>query len=148
MLFLVLLVAIVLAFHPHAYVFEAHGTGVVTRPSRCVRGGLGAFATRSFGVGDVVEVCPAVFDRDEGYSFGAMDAYMFSTNSKTHAVAFGNCSLVNHSSRRPNVGWTHDRRAKTITLHAIRSINAGDELLHNYGKDYWKGVGRPRPCVP
>ena len=52
------------------------------------------------------------------------------------AIALGYVSLVNHSSR-PNCAFTRHFDARVLDLHAIRAIEAGEEITFDYGMTLW-----------
>eukprot|EP00955_Chlamydomonas_euryale_P093101 364759-Chlamydomonas_euryale.AAC.18 len=46
---------------------------------------------------------------------------------------------INHSRTRANVARFYTRRACTVSFFAARDIAAGEELLYDYGRQYWRG---------
>lgn len=49
-------------------------------------------------------------------------------------VGLGMSSLINHSND-PNCFWTYDPDSQTMGFHALRDIEAGEQLFHDYGYD-------------
>ncbi len=47
---------------------------------------------------------------------------------------------INHSTR-PNAYLVVSTRWKTARFEAVRRIRPGDEILFNYGEDYWNNMG-------
>ena len=45
-------------------------------------------------------------------------------------------SLINHDSRRANVAYSVDQRAKTVSIKAKRNLKNGEELFVSYGRAY------------
>ena len=45
-------------------------------------------------------------------------------------------SLINHDSRRANVAYSVDQRAKTVSIKAKRNLKNGEELFVSYGRVY------------
>lgn len=103
----------------------------------CV-GDRGAFATKDFKLGEVVEVCPMIFDKRENIPSGTVVSdYVFSSEQKGEVgIAFGYCSMFNHSDDY-NVGWKVHRDAQKIVLTATKDIKQGEELFISYGDKYW-----------
>ena len=52
------------------------------------------------------------------------------------AIALGYTSLVNHSAT-PNCAFTRHFEALALDLHAIRTIEAGEEITFDYGMTLW-----------
>lgn len=116
--------------------------GIAVKKSRCLES-VGAFATRSFQVGDVVVVDPVVKVPVET-KLGILDEYTFEVSKKYDGLVFGYGSMINHSYDA-NVEWEY--KNDRVTFRAIRPIEQGDELFHNYGKGYWKGRDiKPTTC--
>ncbi len=46
---------------------------------------------------------------------------------------------MNHSRRAANVGRFYRRSERRVAFFALRDIAAGEELLFDYGRDYWRG---------
>lgn len=47
------------------------------------------------------------------------------------AIALGLASLINHSDT-PNAAWETDAISQTIYFYALRQIEIGEEITHNY----------------
>jgi len=101
---------------------------------RKVRGmGRGVFATKSFKVDDVIEVCPVILFPHSEKTKRDHDTYGYSFrwNKNNVAISLGFGSLYNHSYE-PNAVVVQDLKALTMTIHALRPISAGEQLFINY----------------
>ena len=104
--------------------------------------GRGLFATKDYKVGDVIEHCPTlVFDNQDvknrvrDYIF---DAKNINGKSNQKIFPFGYCSLINHSKENKNCDWKIKDDNSILTMYAIKDIKKGEEILTNYGNNYWK----------
>jgi SET domain len=50
-------------------------------------------------------------------------------------------ALMNHSRRRErvNVARLHSRRDRRVSFYTSRAVEAGEELMFDYGRRYWRG---------
>ena len=104
------------------------------------RRGRGVVALRQFREGEVVEACPAVLLPEKEVS-GVMRDYVFDARQKDKLLLLlGYGMLYNHSAR-PNLFHRTAGRL-TIEFVALRDIDKGEELTHDYGPEYWEGRGR------
>jgi hypothetical protein len=53
------------------------------------------------------------------------------------AIAFGNISLINHSSRFPNARIENDPRHLVMRCYAIRDVQKGEEITYSYRCKLW-----------
>jgi SET domain-containing protein len=108
--------------------------GLVVRASSL--GGRGVFATRRFRAGALIEDCPLIVlgsaDRRR-LDRTALFAYYFDwgTGDREAAVALGFGSLYNHAYA-PNAEYAYQPDRGTIAFHALRAIEAGEEITVNY----------------
>jgi len=97
--------------------------------------GRGAFATKDYAIGDVIEVCPGILQKTED-THGKMRDYLFRYDEDYSMVGFGYCSMYNHSDT-PNATWKIlDEEKLKITV--TKPISAGEEIFVSYGDEYWK----------
>ena len=61
-------------------------------------------------------------------------------------VLLGTCSLINHACHSANAKWSFHRQghARTAIAVAERRIAAGEEILWDYGEQYWCGERKGR----
>jgi len=109
-------------------------------------GGFGVFARRPYASGDIIDVALSVplinhnFKAAEDYVY---DATMFL--SPKPDVSFLDCfnlgvaMIFNHSSAVDNIELTFAKADGffLIFMFASRDVDEGEELLLNYGDDYW-----------
>jgi SET domain-containing protein len=104
------------------------------------RRGRGVFALRPFEEGEVVETCPAVVLPEDEVR-GVLRDYVYSTRRADRLLlVFGYAMLYNHSNE-PNLFHRTAGRL-TIEFVALRDIEEGEELTHDYGPEYWTDRGR------
>ena len=97
----------------------------------------GVFAEKPFRTGQLIEESPFLFV-DEKTITGELADYVFYYSKKRSALALLHGSLFNHSDN-PNVWFQVNGKLKIITFKATRAIAIGEELLIDYGKEYWEG---------
>jgi SET domain-containing protein len=115
----------------------AHAPGIgVGRSHR----GRGVVALRRFREGDVIETCPTIVLTDDDLA-GRMRDYVFDARERgKYLLVLGFGMLYNHSSNPNVIHRTAGRQL--IEFVAIRDIEKGEELTHDYGPDYWNDRGR------
>ena len=105
----------------------------------------GLFATKDFNEGEIIEECPTLMlDANDMSNETYLHNYFFSGNFKDQEelenkrlVAFGYCSMINHSDEKQNCTWKVSPDNSTVSMYAIRDIKKGEELFSNYGEEYW-----------
>lgn len=97
--------------------------------------GRGLFARTALRRGQLLDVCPVVVVTDAGDELGN---YVFDWGRDRYGLAFGLVSIANHSNT-PNAHVIAD--GNELELRALRSIDAGEEILIDYGPDH--PVDRP-----
>lgn len=96
--------------------------------------GRGVFTGLPIPAGTVVEVAPCIDVKVKG-----LNDYVYRTSVRgVSRLAFGYGSLYGHS-REPNLGLDHG--ATCIVFTALRDILPGEELVHNYGDEWWTSRG-------
>lgn len=85
---------------------------------------------------------------------GSRYLYEISTNYTIDGSARKNIGRYANHSCVPNTesDVLYGKRAKyrpggIVVLRAIKNINAGDEILYDYGTDYWKAYIGPEICA-
>lgn len=139
----------------------SHSGSWITRPSfpialreRVLNLGFGVKASRSIRAGEIIEVCPViVFTGKSVPSSGKMGLgpYVFDWREVSkkrsnlwhpRAIALGYGSLYEHSNRQPNAyverNGQYNGYSGTIVFRALREIDAGEKITHNYRES---GVG-------
>ena len=95
----------------------------------------GVFALKDYKEGDIIEVCPCIADDTTKFS-GLTEDYLFKYDSKTPLIAFGYCSMYNHSNDY-NALWKVISKEK-MKIYATKNISMGEEIFISYGDGYWK----------
>lgn len=98
----------------------------------------GVIATRNYKAGEIIEICPAIKQKDK-YIKGKMEDYVFRYNHKYSLVGFGFCSMYNHADSE-NAKWDIVN-SKQISITAKKAIQKGEEITISYGTRYWKTRG-------
>lgn len=93
--------------------------------------GRGVFTAEDIPKGEVIEICELIFLRFEDIS-DSLEPYVYQYNNKLVAVALGNGSLYNHSSRA-NAVFSFNKSTKQLQLVAKNRIKADTEITINYG---------------
>jgi uncharacterized protein len=101
--------------------------------------GRGVFAGRPFRKGEVVEHCPTIRVPD-GEITGKFMNYVFQPHDDHVLVVLGYGMLYNHSGR-PNLEWVQSERT-VVTFTAKRDIRQGEELTHDYTRQWWVARNR------
>lgn len=94
----------------------------------------GVFALKDYSKGDIIEVCPCISDDSEKFD-GVIQDYLFKYDKKTALVAFGYCSMYNHSDKH-NALWKVMAKDK-LQIYATKDIKEGEEIFISYGEGYW-----------
>ena len=101
--------------------------------------GRGVFAARPIADGEIIEICPVIvfseadkahLDRTFLYDY----YFDWGEDGLEFALCLGYGSLYNHDYA-PNAEYTMDFGSKTIDFHAIRDIEAGEEITVSYNGD-------------
>ena len=102
--------------------------------------GLGVFACIDFAVGDVIERCPyLVIDDDDLQEINRLNDYLFtSPDDKNDYLCVLGCGMIYNHGAPPNAEWQIDDDDNRFVCFTAKSvIKTGEEILHDYGSDYW-----------
>ena len=102
--------------------------------------GLGVFACVDFAKGSVIERCfYLVIDDDDLQEINRLNDYLFtSPDVKSDYLCVLGCGMIYNHGTPPNAEWQiADDDNRFIEFTALHDIRAGDEILHDYGEDYW-----------
>ena len=116
----------------------------VFNPKICVQDsalhGHGVFASEPIAKGEVFERCPyIVIDDDDLSEATRLQDYIYTSPERAtdYLCVMGYGMLYNHSSA-PNAEWYIDKEdIRFVAFSALRDIKAGEEILHDYGEEYW-----------
>lgn len=107
--------------------------------------GLGLFTTRPYKKGErIIEYVGRTIPHAEEYS--SRSKYLFEVNSRKTidgAVRTNIARYINHSCK-PNCEPEIERGR--IYIDAIKNIKAGEELVYDYGEEYFNEHIRPYGC--
>ena len=102
--------------------------------------GLGVFACVDFAKNSVIERCfYLVIDDDDLQEINRLNDYLFtSPDVKSDYLCVLGCGMIYNHGTPPNAEWQiADDDNRFIEFTALHDIRAGDEILHDYGEDYW-----------
>lgn len=100
---------------------------------------FGVFATKFLATGEVIMACPCIItEAIPEFAGTELERYFFDATTDANypelAIVLGNGSLINHSTN-PNVSYEIDVDNRICKFFAIKPINIGEELTHDYGYD-------------
>lgn len=102
--------------------------------------GLGVFACADLTKGDVIERCfYLVIDDDDLQEINRLNDYLFTSPDvkNDYLCVLGLGMIYNHGTP-PNAEWQiADDDNRFIEFTALKDIQLGNEILHDYGQDYW-----------
>ena len=102
--------------------------------------GLGVFACTDFAPGDVIERCPyLVIDDDDLQEINRLNDYLFtSPDNKDDYLCVLGCGMIYNHGVPANAEWQiDDDDNRFIRFTATSVIKSGEEILHDYGNEYW-----------
>ena len=102
--------------------------------------GLGVFACVDLAKDSVIERCfYLVIDDDDLQEINRLNDYLFtSPDVKSDYLCVLGCGMIYNHGTPPNAEWQiADDDNRFIEFTALQDIRAGDEILHDYGEDYW-----------
>lgn len=107
--------------------------------------GRGVVTTRAIKRGRLVEASPVIRmkKRDRLDRSTVLSHYPFEWNQPPYVQAFplGFAGLLNHSDT-PNCKIESDIAGEVLCTYTLRDIEAGEELVWNYGIDPWFDVAQ------
>ena len=102
--------------------------------------GLGVFAAEDLPSGSTIERCAyIVIDDDDLREVNRLNDYLFTSpdDPGDYLCVMGAGMLYNHSDA-PNAAWEiDDDDNRLLRFYTTSDVAAGDELLHDYGIEYW-----------
>jgi SET domain-containing protein len=106
--------------------------------------GVGMFATKAIKKNEVLEEDPFIILKGDWHKIPRLlQEYIFGwtkdmddAKSKA-ALVFGTGAIYN-SSPKPNADWLTDARKKRFVYYAYENIKAGEEIMIDYGPEYWE----------
>ena len=98
-------------------------------------GSRGVFATKDYKKNDIIEICPTITEETSKFQ-GILKDYIFKYDDKISLLAFGFCSMYNHSDNY-NALWTVLSKDQ-MKFYATKDIKKGEEIFTSYGENYWK----------
>lgn len=101
-------------------------------------GGLGVHATAPIGAGTVIEECPVVPVAEAGGLADRVIAWPDPVRPLAMQLGFG--AIYNHAAD-PNAHWWIDPRRELMIIAARREIAEGEEVLIDYGEDWFPARG-------
>ena len=93
------------------------------------------FASKDYNKGNVIEICPTISEESSKFQ-GIFKDYIFKYDDENSLLAFGFCSMYNHSDNY-NALWTILSKDQ-IKFYATKDIKKGEEIFTSYGEGYWK----------
>lgn len=107
--------------------------------------GRGVVATRAIKQGTMVEAGPVIKmkKKDRLDRSTVLSHYPFQWDEPPYVQAFplGFAGLLNHSDK-PNCKIESDMEGDVLCIETLRDIEAGEELVWNYGIDPWFKVSK------
>jgi uncharacterized protein len=109
--------------------------------------GLGLFATTTFKRGDfIIEYTGERISEDEANRRGGKYLFTVTDEITIDGKGRGNTArYINHSCT-PNAETERDEEELTVKVFAKKKIVPGEEILYDYGKEYWETHIKPHGC--
>ena len=101
--------------------------------------GHGVFAISAIPNGETIERCTyLVIDDDDLKEANRLNDYLFNSPGADgdYLLIMGHGMLYNHDDKA-NAAWEIDDDNRFVRFYATRDIAAGEEILHDYGREYW-----------
>jgi hypothetical protein len=94
----------------------------------------GVFANKDYKINDIIEICPTI--KLIGNFGGPLQKYVYRYDNKHNLIAFGYCSIYNHSDT-PNAVYRIINENQ-LEIKIIKNIKKDEEIFVSYGDHYWK----------
>ena len=109
--------------------------------------GLGLFANQTFKKGDfIIEYTGEHIPTEEADRRGGKYLFILSDTVTIDGKGRSNTArYINHSCK-PNAEAEIDEEESKISIRAKKTINPGDEISYDYGKEYWNTHIKPYGC--
>lgn len=102
--------------------------------------GMGVFANQHISKGEIIESCfYVVIDDDDLKKNSRLNDYVFQSMDEDgdYYCVLGAGMIYNHGSD-PNAEWQiSETDNRFLEFVALRDIAAEEEIVHDYGEDYW-----------
>ena len=113
------------------------------------RTGLGLFATKEIRKGDqIIEYFGPLLDCSKPEDDAVENKYLFELNGRwtiDGSVRRNIARYANHACR-PNAESDVQPRNRKVYIRAIKTIQPGQEITYDYGRDYFKSYLKPIGC--
>jgi SET domain-containing protein len=96
--------------------------------------GRGVFANKDYKINDILEICPTI--KLVSNFGGPLQKYVYKYDTTHNLVAFGYCSIYNHSDD-PNASYRIINENQ-LEIKIIKDIKKDEEIFVSYGDHYWK----------
>jgi len=105
--------------------------------SKRPNGAYTVLAKTQYAKGEIVEIAPVIFVGVEAKAVPRLKDYIFEIdkNKQQYGVVLGYAMLY-RDSQKPNITFAYNKSNRQMYFIANRTINAGEELTIDYGKDY------------
>src|SRR5437763_11798782 len=111
--------------------------------------GLGLFATKTIKKGTrIIRYFGPLLDSKKKKDDAIENKYLFELNNRwtiDGSVRENVARYINHACR-PNAESDVKPRKRKVFIRAIKNIEPGDEINHDYGTDYFKAYPKPIGC--
>ena len=106
--------------------------------SKRANGDYTVLSRTQFAKGEIVEICPVIIVGSEAKAVQRLKDYVFEIdkNKQEYGVVLGYGCLYRHN-QNPNIVFAYNKKNKQMYFMSGRTIQAGEELTIDYGKDYW-----------
>ena len=106
--------------------------------SKKANGSYCVLARTQYAKGEIVEISPVIFVGLEAKAVPRLKDYIYEIdkNKQIYGIVLGYGSLYKHNEN-PNITFAYNKQNRQMYFIAARTINAGEELTIDYGKDYW-----------